>query len=430
MKKDLSFEELNTKIIESVGLKVDGGGNILTASGKNLTKDGLKIVIPTKANVNNMNEIVDDVIKPRHTLFNPYSEDELKRNQILVILMKYMSAISTSAVLEGVLRQLIELLSKDEVADTVSTHVKNFIIKLREVNGNRGVLMSKKRTSDMNKIVTYLLENNLYIIDYKLARGETVNGIKYNRIAKLNMAALDKLKEDYESIGIDEKTKNIFVAIIEFIIPNMEDKLVGSTSLRYPSTTAAISLYNEIQTRLNFLLEDMKEVLEAPYEVLTMPLLMDFDIDKYKNQIEFLPNQNQLDKKETTLAKNTIAGTLQDRLQEHGSIKQQEQMVINNSGNNIFANANNSNINAVQTPVEDDDGLASFKASVYGSNQDHGFINRNNSQVFNNAFNQNNVQPIANAFGNGFNTGGGFNQGGFNQGFSGFNNNNNNGMWS
>ena len=158
--KKMTFDELNIAIVESVGLVVDEGGYILTDSGKNLTMNKLKIVIPTIANVKNKNEIIDGVITPKYTLFNPYSEDEIKRNQMLVLLMKYMSAISTSGIIDGVFRQLIELLANEEGQDTVSTHIKNFIIKLRELNGNRGNLMSKKRISDINKIVDYLLENN------------------------------------------------------------------------------------------------------------------------------------------------------------------------------------------------------------------------------------------------------------------------------
>ena len=151
--KKMTFDELNIAIVESVGLVVDEGGYILTDSGKNLTMNKLKIVIPTIANVKNKNEIIDGVITPKYTLFNPYSEDEIKRNQMLVLLMKYMSAISTSGIIDGVFRQLIELLANEEGQDTVSTHIKNFIIKLRELNGNRGNLMSKKRISDINCLV-------------------------------------------------------------------------------------------------------------------------------------------------------------------------------------------------------------------------------------------------------------------------------------
>ena len=86
--KKMTFDELNIAIVESVGLVVDEGGYILTDSGKNLTMNKLKIVIPTIANVKNKNEIIDGVITPKYTRFNPYSEDEIKRNQMLVLLMK------------------------------------------------------------------------------------------------------------------------------------------------------------------------------------------------------------------------------------------------------------------------------------------------------------------------------------------------------
>ena len=51
--KKMTFDELNIAIVESVGLVVDEGGYILTDSGKNLTMNKLKIVIPTIANVKN-----------------------------------------------------------------------------------------------------------------------------------------------------------------------------------------------------------------------------------------------------------------------------------------------------------------------------------------------------------------------------------------
>ena len=409
MSKNLTFEEFNIKVVESVGLKTDDAGNILTARDKNVTKDGLKLVIPTKANINNQNEIVDDEIKPKHTLFNPYSEDEIKRNHILVILMKYMSAISTSAVLEGVLRQTIELLSTEEdIQDSVSTHVKNFIIKLREVNGSRGVLMSKKRIADMNKIINYLVEKNLYIIDYKLARGETINGIKYTRICKLNPAALEKIESDYESIGIDEKSKNIFVAIIEFIIPNIADKMVGSTSLRYPSMTVAMDMYNEVQGRINFLLEDMKEVLYPPYEALTMPLVLDTNIDRYKNDIEYMPNQNSLDTSipVQTKTNSSVMASLQDRLVEQNSHSQQPSYETTNKFSNQHAAS-------ASISVVEDDPLEAYRASLYGAKNESGFINRHNTNI---------IQQTNQNQNNGF-----FNQGGGNGnvGFTGFGGNNN-----
>lgn len=365
----MTFDDLNKKIIESVGLKVDEGGYILTAKGSNLVKDGLKLVIPTKANVNNQNEIVDGLVKPKYMLFNPYSEDDLKRNQILVLLMKYMSAISTSGILSGILSQLTVLLSTEEVQDSVSTHVKNFIIKLREINGNRGVLMSKKRSADMNKIVNYLLENNLFIIDYKMARGETINGIKYTRVAKLDPKAIETVEEKFTEMGVDEKSKTIFLEIINFIIPNIKDKVVGSTSSRYPSIISAVSLYNEIQTRINYLLEDMKDVLASPYEELTMPLLESVDLEKYKASIEFLPNANKLEDS----SPSNMLSSLQDKVSTAPI----------SVGGVVSNNINTVNLdNSIVLPKEEEmDGFDSFKASLMGSSSDHGFINRYNSQV-------------------------------------------------
>ena len=384
--KKMTFDELNIAIVESVGLVVDESGYILTSSGKNLTMNKLKVVIPTIANVKNKNEVIDGVITPKYTLFNPYSEDEIKRNQMLVLLMKYMSAISTSGIIDGVIRQMIELLANEEGQDTVSTHVKNFIIKLRELNGNRGNLMSKKRISDINKIVDYLLENNLSIIEYRLSKGETINGIKYNRIAKLDTVAMDKIKDNHEIIGVEEKSMTVFLYIIDFIMPNIETKVSGSTSLRYPSATVAINLYNEVQSRINFLLEDLKDVSALPYESLTMPLIKEeIDLDLYKSDIEFLPNQNSVDNsKMVSFNGSTTKNLLQERLSGYGSeIETSNSITPTNISNNVMDNNS-----------DDSDGLSSYLQSLTGAKNESGFINRHNSMVHSNYVNPN-VQGIA-----------------------------------
>lgn len=394
--KKMTFDELNIAIVESVGLVVDEGGYILTDSGKNLTMNKLKIVIPTIANVKNKNEIIDGVITPKYTLFNPYSEDEIKRNQMLVLLMKYMSAISTSGIIDGVFRQLIELLANEEGQDTVSTHIKNFIIKLRELNGNRGNLMSKKRISDINKIVDYLLENNLNIIEYRLSKGETINGIKYNRLAKLDTVAIDKIKDNHEVIGVEEKSMIVFLAIIDFIIPKMDNKVSGSTSLRYPSATVALNIYNEVQSRINFLLEDLKDVFALPYESLTMPLIKEeIDLDLYKSDIEFLPNQNQLESSPVVNTTNATTSStrslLQDRLNSYGGELESVSNITPEKVNNTISELAN-----------DDDGLSSYIQSLTGGKNEPGFINRHNTMIHSNYTNPN-VQGIAMMNNNGFN---------------------------
>ena len=352
----MKLEKYLKDVVSSVGIEVSDDGKLLTSSGKEITYDSMPIVLPNSNTVNNQKMIVNGVLTQVHTIFNPFSEDELKRNQMLVTLMRYMSAISTAGVLSGVIMLLVELLENENAQASASTKIQNWITQLKsKVKGN---LIDKKTSKEIKKVIFYLVENRLDLIKYRTSKGATVAGIKYTRLAKLDMTALDVIKDQSDEIGISEKTKTILLSMISFIFPEIENMYAGSKHQRYPSYIAAMELYDEVQGRINFLLAELSEIFEGAYDTLIMPLVEDISVDSMVKEIEFLPNQNKLDIPQG---------------KDQGLLSTLQNTVTSISGNTTTTLTESGDI---------PDGIDLLIARTRGAKNNAGFINHNGTQIF------------------------------------------------
>jgi hypothetical protein len=347
-------------LVESVGLEVNESNEIILTNGKNVKTEGLNIVIPDDTNINNMSHIVDGKVVEKYKIFNPFSEDDIKRNYMLTLLSRYMSSFSTVGV-STIMHQLIILLEDEQLQDRMHTSIQKFIVQLRERLGNKGKLVSKRTITSYTKFNTYLVENGLSIVKYRIARGDTINGVKYNRIAKLDPIAIDNLAGREVELGISERDREVFLAMIEFIIPDLKNTMTGSKSTKYPSYIALLDLYNEIQTRINFLSKELVEVLDAS---VVQAKLVDTKIEQFSTDIDFLPNANKLETKTSNVIPNkSVNLSLADL---------QDSVITNSSGVRIGAD----DISKVS-----DDPLDALIASTYGKKNQHGFINTGNTTI-------------------------------------------------
>ncbi len=365
------FINYMTGLVQSVGLEVNESNEIILSNGKNVKTEGLNIVIPTDDTINNMSHIVDNKVVEKYKIFNPFSEDDIKRNYMLTLLSRYMSSFSTVGV-STIMHQLILLLEDEQLQDRMHTSIQKFIVQLRDRLGNKGKLVSKRTISSYTKFNTYLIENGLSIVKYRIARGDTINGIKYNRIAKLDPLAMDNLYNKEIDLGISERDREVFTAMIEFIIPDMKDTMTGSKSTKYPSYIALLDLYNEIQTRINFLSKELVEVLDTS---VVQSILVDSKVEQFSTDIDFLPNANKLEAKKSSMSvsNNSINLSLAE-LQDNVSTNSGGIHIGATSTPNIVQQSNNINI-------ESDDPLDALIASTYGKKNQHGFINTGNTNI-------------------------------------------------
>lgn len=356
------FLKYVTSVVESVGLQVEDE-LIVTSTGKPVTIENKPVKIPTDNAINSMNAVEDNVLVEKHKIFNPFAEDEIKKNYHLTVLQRYMSSVSTNSLL-GVMSQLIELLEDENMQDKTHTSIQKFIVTLRELMGNRVKLVSKRTRSMFDKFVTKLTTDKIFIIDYKSARGDTIAGIKYNRLGVLDPVILDNLGNHDFEWGIVEKEKELFKHLIEFIIPDLPNMKVGSKSNKYPSFLSIMELYIDVQTRINFLAEELKEV--ADISPLIMPISKSLlDAEKYSTDIDFLPSSNKLEKvdnkpKPVVNSLLSTLGTYQDN-------------VVNTPVRN--------NQIELTTNTASDDPLDLLRNEVRGATTRHGFINNGNSQI-------------------------------------------------
>lgn len=379
------FINYMTGLIQSVGLEINDSNEVVLSNGKNIKTEGLNIVIPTDDTINNMSHIVDNKVVEKYKIFNPFSEDDIKRNYMLTLLSRYMSSFSTLGVYT-IMHQLILLLEDEQLQDRMHTSIQKFIVQLRDRLGNKGKLVSKRTISSYTKFNTYLIENGLSIVKYRVARGDTINGIKYNRVAKLDPIAMDTIYNKEIDLGISERDREVFTAMIEFIIPDMKDTIVGSKSTKYPSYISLLDLYNEIQTRINFLSKELVEVLDTS---VTQSVLVDSKIEQYSSDIDFLPNANKLEAKKSSmsLSNNSINLSLAE-LQDNVSTSSGSVHIGATSTPNVVQQSNN-------IAIESDDPLDALIASTYGRKNQHGFINTGNTNIITGGMQQQNNGTIS-----------------------------------
>lgn len=366
------FIDYMTGLVKSVGLEVNDVNEIVLTNGKNVKTEGLNIVIPTDDTVNNMSHIVDNKVVEKYKIFNPFSEDDIKRNYMLTLLSRYMSSFSTVGV-STIMHQLILLMEDEQLQDRMHTSIQKFIVQLRDRLGNKGKLVSKRTITSYTKFNTYLIENGLSLVKYRIARGDTINGVKYNRIAKLDPIAIDNLSGREVSIGISERDREVFLAMIEFIIPDIKDTMAGSKSTKYPSYIALIDLYNEIQTRINFLSKELVEVLDSS---IVQSVLVDNKIEQFSSDIDFLPNANKLEAKKSSMTVNNNTGGINLSL-----AAMQDNVSTSSGGINIGAVSTPNTIQHNNIEIASDDPLDILISSTYGKKNQHGFINTGNTTI-------------------------------------------------
>lgn len=366
------FIDYMVGLVKSVGLEVNDDNEIVLSNGKNVKTEGLSILIPTDDIINNMSHIVDNKVVEKYKIFNPFSEDDIKRNYMLTLLSRYMSSFSTIGV-STIMYQLILLLEDEQLQDRMHTSIQKFIVQLRDRIGNKGKLVSKRTLTSYTRLNTYLVESGLSLVKYRVARGDTINGVKYNRIAKLDPVAIDNLANREVELGITEKDRELFLAMIDFIIPDIKDTIAGSKSTKYPSFIALLDLYNEIQTRINFLSKELVEVLDNS---VAQSVLVDSKIEQFSSDIDYLPNANKLEPKKSTQTLN--AGTPINL-----SLAALQDSVPTNSGIHVGAistpNTVHNGINIGS--VDSEDPLEILRARTYGKPNQHGFINTGNTNI-------------------------------------------------
>ncbi len=369
------FIEFVTNIVKSVGLVVSDD-YITTTTGKKVMMEGIETKIPTMDAVNSTSKIVDNQLVESHKIFNPFAEDEIKKNYHLTVLEKYMSSISSNGVM-GVMSQLIELLEAEDgpMQDKLHTTIQKFIVSLRETIGNKGKLVNKRSRSSFDKLCSKLIEDGLFIVNYKSARGDKIAGVKYNRIARLDPKVLEMLENKELELNISDRDKEIFIAMIKFIIPDMANTAVGSKSSMYPSYMSIMELYNDTQGRINFLLTELKEVMDM--SPLIMPVNSKLiDAEKYKKEINFLPSNTKLEKIEPAVAK---APVMQYNMDNYGTTPTNTMLignpVVEQQKPTITLNGNVSLAPASEDPLD------ILKSRNKIANTQHGFINNNNAQI-------------------------------------------------
>ena len=286
------FVDYTKGIVESIGLSVDSESYVTIESGSRITINELNVVLPTDEYIKN-NVFINDKnkLEKKFLIFNPFVDDELKINDVLRVMSTYMSARSSFAI-NAIFEQLFILLVDESSQSKVHTTLQKWIVSIRNELGNKVKLVDTKTHSSFNKLVSHQILNKEFLIKYLICKGEAIAGVKYSRVAKLDPKVYDEFEETCKDLGVREKDVKLFKLMIDFIIPSIKDNVVGSKDTDYPSFMSLYELYSDIQTRTNFLLSELKEVLLSSYEVMYTPTVDVKDVKKFKGKITLLPNNN------------------------------------------------------------------------------------------------------------------------------------------
>lgn len=285
----MNLEKYSIAVLKSLNLTVNEESYVTTENGTNITIGDVKVVIPIEKYIkDNVFINSNGKLEKKYVLFNPYTDDDIKTNDCLRVATNYMSAVSSSAVY-GIFQQLITMLGDEEAQAKVHTSLQKWMVNVRNTLGNKVKLVDTKTYTSLNKLMEYQILNNERIVKYLLCRGETITGIKYSRVAKLDPKAYDALEETCTSLNIRKKDSDLFKLMFDFILPDIKDNVLGSKDLDYPSFLCVYGLFNQVQTRINFLLTELKDVLESPYTTLHVELVDENEVKKFKPTISLIP---------------------------------------------------------------------------------------------------------------------------------------------
>jgi len=280
-------------IIKSFQLDVTSDG-FIKYNNKNLTIDGLPVVLPTKEHIETLTAATETgEFKPVKYLFNPLKENLVKGESPIVKKLMKIAEITANVQLAAASRLLLQLGRLDNVKD-LPISLNQFLILLEQARSkNIKELIDDGVMDHWTKLVSESVTSNKHrIAKYYLKKNIEVQGEKFYRGIVLDSPILDVVEES----NLRGKEKRVYKILVNFLLKKgteNENFILSYSNNDYsPSFTALAKGYMMFTNRINDLLKSLEFIDKEIVNKTIVPIHYDMDklhFEKYATEIAMLP---------------------------------------------------------------------------------------------------------------------------------------------
>ena len=307
----MTLVEFYENVIESLGLtQKDGFIYVKDSKGTliPLMDDKKQLVLPTPDQLGNFLEEDDDGnISVVRIPYNPLNEDSVKGDSISLKKTKLIVEQRIGYNLAYVGELLLRLAANKELQKKTNIEINKFLAAINAAKGQNVKEAVDNLTIDnwTNIFKNSLRKSKSMISIYLKKAGISSDGEKYHRLAVMDSPIYEEILKATKDVPVlDVKLRNkdiiVFKALMDYLLPNRNSENcieVGSNDLESPAFVALYTLYINMCTRTNRLIDLLKHVSADAIDTKTkLPITTDdlLSLAIFKKELLKIPNENEL----------------------------------------------------------------------------------------------------------------------------------------
>ncbi len=349
-----------TNVVESMGANVDEEG-FIKIGRKPITVKNKSLVMPIRSIMANLQK-VDESGKMinKFSVFNPMKENLVRGDSDSLNKLKQMVDMNLSKQVSFIGELLLKLASRENVKN-IPMSIMDFLTTLETArSANIKKLVDDDVISKWTDITAKAIRSKNPPVKTFLKKGVVIEGEKHNRGLVVDFPLLEPIEKGDVHVTLRPKEKKLYKLVFNFIIGDLIDDNVISTSddVTSPGIMALLKGYKKLVDRFNKLLETLKFVDEELVDLIIIDLKYDYDdlvhVSKLKSELASIPDVESGDLMESSDASNNAPRTRADIL--NSGMRDTVPVDVNNVSNNV-----------VNDSIDDEDAI--INKILYGDNR-------------------------------------------------------------
>lgn len=311
-------------VISSLKNRVNDEGYIYVGEGKGtlaLGQGGKMIALPTKENIATLlDEDEDGNISPTKILYNPLKESAIKGNAESLNKTKQWAERRLGFSLAAAGEMLLNLARSKEFQSKTSLDINMFLSRLQEAsNANIKEIVDDNMIDKWCKVYgATLVPDNSFITLYVSKLGK-VKGSKFFRSTILSCKTYETLlgieKEGTcNGVKLRKKDVTVFKIVLEYLLEGIEEGnhtlSVGSNDTESPGFVSLLTMYHNMITKFNSVLEELKDVNEEVFDIGYVDLhytLKDLEnLSKFSKEVAALPDETDINRSISAMTQSSL----------------------------------------------------------------------------------------------------------------------------
>jgi len=311
------------RTLNMLGLHVNKNNRIqvkINDDYEDLTDGGKIMTLPTKEHIDTaLGKNDDGEIVVNKILYNPLNEDTINGDSTSLKKTKTIVQNTLTIKFGGLAEMLLRLASNPDLQKKTSMDINQFLIGL-----NKTTKSSKTVPVDPNSIKNWgkLLHRALMqgmsrsMLKVYIKKSGKYKDVKYNRMTVVSFPIYEELLEadketDFFGMKLRPKDIEVFKLLYAFVFKDMDENntlVYGSEDGISPGFISLMTAYVKLTNHFNGLAKKLKFVDEELYDAVhTNPkvLLKELgELSIYKNDLDLLPNDLDVQRQKKTAIKN------------------------------------------------------------------------------------------------------------------------------